>query len=219
MNHQHFYGPSGQVPQPVSSNPASSAAAAAYHFLSQAPPSSAAYQPSMHSGGLSHLAPTTDPSNPTGGIVGLKYPSSSMGGAMNSLTGALSGAGGAGPPSQPAAMATMHEEERIFQLVQQVLHPMTREGALLELSKRRETFEDLAPVLWHSFGTHFFYIYYILYFIIYACNIYIYIYMCIFKGMNLFIEYFSFVYSVGFLLLYTSSNYFFSTLVVLISML
>lgn len=28
-----------------------------------------------------------------------------------------------------------------------------RESALLELSKRRETFADLAPILWHSFGT------------------------------------------------------------------
>jgi hypothetical protein len=28
-----------------------------------------------------------------------------------------------------------------------------RENALLELSKKREIFPDLAPVLWHSFGT------------------------------------------------------------------
>ncbi len=28
-----------------------------------------------------------------------------------------------------------------------------REIALLELSKKRESFPDLAPVLWHSFGT------------------------------------------------------------------
>jgi hypothetical protein len=28
-----------------------------------------------------------------------------------------------------------------------------RESALLELSKRRESFPDLAPILWHSFGT------------------------------------------------------------------
>lgn len=28
-----------------------------------------------------------------------------------------------------------------------------RENALVELSKKRETFPDLAPVLWHSFGT------------------------------------------------------------------
>lgn len=28
-----------------------------------------------------------------------------------------------------------------------------RENALLELSKKREAFPDLAPVLWHSFGT------------------------------------------------------------------
>ena len=30
---------------------------------------------------------------------------------------------------------------------------LQRESALLELSKRRETFADLAPILWHSFGT------------------------------------------------------------------
>ncbi len=32
-------------------------------------------------------------------------------------------------------------------------NPEQRESALLELSKRRETFADLAPILWLSFGT------------------------------------------------------------------
>ena len=31
--------------------------------------------------------------------------------------------------------------------------PETREAALLELSKKREVVSDLAPMLWHSFGT------------------------------------------------------------------
>lgn len=31
--------------------------------------------------------------------------------------------------------------------------PTTRENALLELSKKRESFPELAPYLWHSFGT------------------------------------------------------------------
>ena len=31
--------------------------------------------------------------------------------------------------------------------------PEHRESALLELSKKREAFADLAPILWHSFGT------------------------------------------------------------------
>ncbi|XP_015056234.1 CCR4-NOT transcription complex subunit 9-like [Solanum pennellii] len=39
------------------------------------------------------------------------------------------------------------------QLVLDICNPNLRENALLELSKRREIFEDLAPVLWHSFGT------------------------------------------------------------------
>jgi hypothetical protein len=33
------------------------------------------------------------------------------------------------------------------------LPPLQRESALLELSKKRESFPDLAPVLWHSYGT------------------------------------------------------------------
>ena len=34
-----------------------------------------------------------------------------------------------------------------------LLHSFQRETALLELSKKRESFPDLAPVLWHSYGT------------------------------------------------------------------
>ena len=32
-------------------------------------------------------------------------------------------------------------------------NPTSRENALLELSKKRESFPELAPYLWHSFGT------------------------------------------------------------------
>lgn len=37
--------------------------------------------------------------------------------------------------------------------VQQLINPHTRETALLELSKKRENFPELAPYLWYSFGT------------------------------------------------------------------
>lgn len=49
----------------------------------------------------------------------------------------------------------MQEDDRdkIFLLVADLTSPDQREGALLELSKRREAFADLAPILWHSFGT------------------------------------------------------------------
>lgn len=39
------------------------------------------------------------------------------------------------------------------QLVLELCDPELRENALLELSKKREIFQDLAPLLWHSFGT------------------------------------------------------------------
>ncbi|QRV89226.1 cell differentiation protein rcd1 [Ceratobasidium sp. AG-Ba] len=45
-----------------------------------------------------------------------------------------------------------HEEAKIYQLVMDLMDPSRREGALLELSKKREQFDDLALVLWHSFG-------------------------------------------------------------------
>jgi hypothetical protein len=44
------------------------------------------------------------------------------------------------------------EEEKILVMVTELLDPETREHALLELSKKRETYEDLALVLWGGFG-------------------------------------------------------------------
>jgi CCR4-NOT transcription complex subunit 9 len=44
------------------------------------------------------------------------------------------------------------EEEKIYILITELLDPETRETALLELSKKREMYEDLALVLWGGFG-------------------------------------------------------------------
>ena len=46
-----------------------------------------------------------------------------------------------------------HEEGKIYALVVELMDPNTRETALLELSKKREQYDDLALVLWHSFGS------------------------------------------------------------------
>ena len=71
------------------------------------------------------------------------------------------GAGGMGqpPPGYMNAMALSQQVEapldengQIFQLVINLMSPDTRENALLELSKKREQYEDLAIILWHSFG-------------------------------------------------------------------
>jgi CCR4-NOT transcription complex subunit 9 len=48
--------------------------------------------------------------------------------------------------------AGLHEDGKIYGLVIELMDPNTREGALLELSKKREQYDDLALVLWHSFG-------------------------------------------------------------------
>jgi CCR4-NOT transcription complex subunit 9 len=56
------------------------------------------------------------------------------------------------PNAPPTSALAVHEESRIHSLVIDLLDPNTREAALLELSKKREQYEDLALVLWHSFG-------------------------------------------------------------------
>jgi len=46
-----------------------------------------------------------------------------------------------------------YEKERVYGLVHELTTAEQRESALLELSKKREAVPDLAPILWHSFGT------------------------------------------------------------------
>jgi CCR4-NOT transcription complex subunit 9 len=46
----------------------------------------------------------------------------------------------------------MTDVTELYPLVISLTNPSEREGALVELSKKREQFPDLAPVLWHSFG-------------------------------------------------------------------
>merc|ERR1711871_1135465 len=44
-------------------------------------------------------------------------------------------------------------QDQVYQLVLELSVSEQREGALLERSKKRESVPDLAPILWHSFGT------------------------------------------------------------------
>lgn len=43
--------------------------------------------------------------------------------------------------------------EFVCQWIIQLSYPSTRENALLQLSQKREGIPNLAPMLWHSFGT------------------------------------------------------------------
>eukprot|EP00123_Amoebidium_parasiticum_P013462 comp21969_c0_seq1/m.31704 comp21969_c0_seq1/g.31704 ORF comp21969_c0_seq1/g.31704 comp21969_c0_seq1/m.31704 type:complete len:320 (-) comp21969_c0_seq1:154-1113(-) len=45
------------------------------------------------------------------------------------------------------------DRDKIVQLVLELVNRDLRENALYELSKKREEVPDLAPILWHSFGT------------------------------------------------------------------
>lgn len=56
------------------------------------------------------------------------------------------------PTPGSGAPATATENEKVYWLIVDLMNSETREAALLELSKKREQWDDLALVLWHSFG-------------------------------------------------------------------
>ena len=58
------------------------------------------------------------------------------------------------PGSTPNPTLSVNEESKIYALVIDLLSAEARESALLELSKKREQYDDLALVLWHSFGVY-----------------------------------------------------------------
>lgn len=60
-----------------------------------------------------------------------------------------SGGGGGGVASGTASV----DRDQVYIWILELINPETREHALIELSKKREVLPDLAPMLWHSFGT------------------------------------------------------------------
>ena len=48
---------------------------------------------------------------------------------------------------------TTLNRDQVYSWIQELSAPETREHALIELSRKREVLPDLAPLLWHSFGT------------------------------------------------------------------
>ncbi|KAA8492010.1 Cell differentiation protein RCD1-like [Porphyridium purpureum] len=83
-----------------------------------------------------------------------------MGGGVGVVGGGGGGGsgGGRGYGASGLAGAGMggmmgSSDERVLRLVQELSVPEQREMALLELSKKRETFSDLAPLIWNSYGT------------------------------------------------------------------
>jgi CCR4-NOT transcription complex subunit 9 len=56
------------------------------------------------------------------------------------------------PHGLSPGLPVTNDENSIYGLVIDLMDPETREAALLELSKKREQYDDLALVLWHAFG-------------------------------------------------------------------
>ncbi|RMZ10499.1 hypothetical protein D0862_03235 [Hortaea werneckii] len=74
-----------------------------------------------------------------------------MGSGMGGSGGGGSG-GGVGGSIFSGPGEVNEDNKRVLEWIAQVLNASTREGALLELSKKREQVPELALILWHSFG-------------------------------------------------------------------
>ena len=99
-----------------------------------------------------------------GGMQGLLSSSNSVGSASLSRQQPPSAIGTpsnlfVGAPGPSSSLQQQQQStssggmEELLPLVMQLTNPEQREGVLLELSKKRESFQDLAPILWHSVGT------------------------------------------------------------------
>lgn len=80
---------------------------------------------------------------------------SSANSSRNPPTGNLTsvGGGGGGGGGGTGAHTSGLNREQVYAWIQELSSPDTREHALIELSRKREVLPDLAPMLWHSFGT------------------------------------------------------------------
>ena len=71
----------------------------------------------------------------------------SSGDGMNNTTNSMAEQGSPG-----MEQGINPENQKVLQWVAELMDPARREGALMELSKKREQVPELALVLWHSFG-------------------------------------------------------------------
>lgn len=104
----------------------------------------------------SHFPTGTPPNSHTGPIKRLLSPGVNRSATPQNILqqpGLVTLPQNAASPAPPSAAATTaSENDKVYLLVAELCNPEAREGALLELSKKREQFDDLALVLWHSFG-------------------------------------------------------------------
>ncbi|KAL1746834.1 cell differentiation family, Rcd1-like-domain-containing protein [Schizophyllum fasciatum] len=105
---------------------------------------SPSYNPYINRG-LSAYSETPPPPLGGGGAA-------TLGSAANLLPHQAAAIAQYGGTATPSGGLALQDDGKIAALVVQLLDHGTREGALLELSKKREQYDDLALILWHSFG-------------------------------------------------------------------
>jgi len=98
-----------------------------------------------------HLQAQTQYGMQARGLVGLPGATAGVVPGVGGIPGGPSPAPSAIPSMMMATRAT-EEDQKVYGWIAELISGGSRETALLELSKKREQVEDLALILWHSFG-------------------------------------------------------------------
>ena len=97
------------------------------------------------------------PNNSAGGNAAA-YPSTANNSTLTTNSASSANSGGnsnsrGGNTATSSNTGTAINREQVYTWIQELSSLETREHALIELSRKREVLPDLAPMLWHSFGT------------------------------------------------------------------
>lgn len=98
---------------------------------------------------MSSPVSSTPSPNPTGPSNGGSGPPSAGATGQTSNNSSMN----SGQPQSSNSNSAPVSRERIATWITELLSSSTREAALMELSRKREKVNDLAVLLWHSFGS------------------------------------------------------------------
>lgn len=141
FSHQHPYGQQSDQAAAWSQSQHQALSQVQQHAQAQAAAAAAAQAQQQH---YNRIA-ASQGHNATGNRSGNLNDSPS-----NNITAIMNGGGENGSPGMEHGIS--EENRKVLQWVAELMDPARREGALMELSKKREQVPELALVIWHSFG-------------------------------------------------------------------
>ena len=141
FSHQHQYGQQNEQGPTWPQNQHHTLSHAQQHAQAQAAAAAAAQAQQQHYNRIAVNQSHNSTNNRSG---------SSTDPPSNNFNATMDGGAETGSPGMEHGIS--EDNRKVLQWVAELMDPARREGALMELSKKREQVPELALVIWHSFG-------------------------------------------------------------------